>query len=171
MACGLTRSPALSCASSHRFALPKRTGKVWFWCGCSLGAVTADCVAPHCEPRHEMPQNRDHFRIPFPIGERPQLFVGAAEFEVIDVSERGARIVRNGQWPDDGGGSFAATIRFRDGTTADVTAELHRKEADKLILRFGKQLSYSLITAEQRRLLRLYPRTALQQNMPISSDV
>ena len=42
-----------------------------------------------------MPQNRDHFRIPFPIGERPQLLVGAAEFKVIDLSERGARIVRN----------------------------------------------------------------------------
>ena len=117
-----------------------------------------------------MPQNRDHFRIPFPIGERPQLVVGAAEFEVIDLSERGARIVRNGQWPADGNGPFAATIRFRDGTTAGVTADLHRKDADKLILRFGKQLSYSLIAAEQRRLLRLYPRTALQQHAPAASD-
>jgi hypothetical protein len=117
-----------------------------------------------------MAQNRDHFRIPFPIGERPQLIVGAAEFEVIDLSERGARVIRNGKWPDDGNGPFAATIRFRDGTTADVTAELHRLEADKLILRFGKQLSYSLIAAEQRRLLRLYPRTALEQKTPTASN-
>src|SRR5437868_2423343 len=113
-----------------------------------------------------MPQTRGHFRIPFPIGERPQLLVGEAEFEVIDLSERGARIVRNGKWPADGDGPFAATIRFRDGATAEVTAELHRKEADKLVLRFGKQLSYSLIAAEQRRLLRLYPRTALKQSTP-----
>ena len=89
------------------------------------------------------------------------MVIGAAEFEVIDLSERGARIVRKGKWPADGNGAFAATIRFRDGTTADVTAELHRREADKLILRFGKQLSYSLIAAEQRRLLQLYPRPTL----------
>jgi hypothetical protein len=96
--------------------------------------------------------------------------VGEAEFEVIDLSERGARIVRNGQWPDDGKGPFAATIRFRDGSTGEVTAKLHRKEADRLILRFVKQLSYSLIAAEQQRLLRLYPRAAFQQRMPTESN-
>ena len=117
-----------------------------------------------------MPQNRDHYRIPFPIGERPRLVVGAAEFEVIDLSERGARIVLNGEWPDDGNGPFVATIHFRDGTTAEVTAELRRREADRLILRFVKQLSYSLIAAEQQRLLRLYPRTALQQSTPTASN-
>ena len=117
-----------------------------------------------------MAQNRDHYRILFPIGERPQLVVGAIEFEVIDLSERGARVIRNGRWPDGGNGPFAVTVRFRDGTTAEVTAELRRQEIDRLILRFVKQLSYSLIAAEQQRLLRLYPRTALQQSTPTTSN-
>jgi len=117
-----------------------------------------------------MSQSRDHFRIPFPIEQRPKLIVGAVEFEVIDLSECGARIVRDGPWPDRANGPVAATIRFGDDTTADVTAEVQRQEGCQLILRFGRQLSYSVIAAEQQRLLRLYPRTTLQPSTPTAAN-
>jgi len=42
-----------------------------------------------------------------------------------------------------------------------VTATVQRAENDYVILSFAEPLSYSLIMAEQRRLLRLFPRGAL----------
>ena len=39
-----------------------------------------------------MPQQRDYFRIPYPVTERPQLIIGADEFQIVDLSESGARI-------------------------------------------------------------------------------
>jgi hypothetical protein len=117
-----------------------------------------------------MPQNRDHFRIPFPIEERPQLAVGEGEFEILDLSECGARIVSNGNWPAERNYPIAVCVRFRDGTTAAATAVVHRQVGDQLILRFGNPLPYSLIAAEQRRLLCLYPRTAPPQNTPSVSN-
>jgi len=107
-----------------------------------------------------MPQQRDYFRIPYPVTERPRLIVGASEFEIVDLSESGARIALEGE-PQDGVESFAAIVRFQDGTTAKVIAAVQRREQGELVLRFADNLPYGIIAAQQRRLLQLYPRDAL----------
>jgi hypothetical protein len=108
-----------------------------------------------------MSQKRDHFRIVFPLGQRPCLAAGMSEWEVIDLSEDGAKIALNCETSLCSDNPFAATIRFHDGTPVTVTATVQRREDEYVILNFAKPLPYSLIMAEQRRLLRLFPRESL----------
>jgi hypothetical protein len=112
------------------------------------------------------PQKRDFFRIPFPVAERPKLLVGLREYEVLDLSERGAKIAASECSPWNHEDAFTMTIRFKDGTSVTTTAELQRREVDHLILRFSQGLPYSIIVAQQRRLLHLFPRCAGQQGQP-----
>jgi hypothetical protein len=107
-----------------------------------------------------MPQQRDYFRIPYPVTERPRLVIGASEFEVVDLSESGARIELDGE-PPAGAESFPAIVRFKDGTTVKVVAVVQRQEHGELVLRFADNLPYAVIAGQQRRLLQLYPRDAL----------
>jgi hypothetical protein len=108
-----------------------------------------------------MGQSRDYFRIPFPVTERPRLIVDKDEFEAIDLSERGARVTAAGKLLARGKESFGVTIRFKDGTAATTSAMIHRQEGEQLVLRFKESLPFGVIAGEQRRLLALYGRDAL----------
>ncbi|HEY2412303.1 MAG TPA: PilZ domain-containing protein [Pirellulaceae bacterium] len=108
-----------------------------------------------------MSQKRDHFRIVFPVGQRPCLAAGLVEWDVIDLSEDGAKVAVSCETSFASREPFAATIRFHDGTTAAVLASVQRRENDHVILNFAEPLAYPLIMAEQRRLLRQFPRGAL----------
>lgn len=105
-----------------------------------------------------MSQKRDFFRVKFPVTQRPCLVASSSELEVIELSENGARVVAGHEGVLGNTDPFDATIRFKDGTAAKVTAQLYRCEADQAILRFSENLSYTVIAAEQRRLLQLFPR-------------
>jgi hypothetical protein len=107
-----------------------------------------------------MPQQRDYFRIPYPVTERPRLVIGVDEFQIVDLSESGARIALDSE-PPAAVESFPATVQFKDGTTVKVVAAIQRQEQGELVLRFADNLPYAIIAAQQRRLLQLYPRDAL----------
>src|SRR5437016_10622779 len=72
-----------------------------------------------------MPQQRDYFRIPYPVPERPRLIVGTREYEIVDLSESGARIGLECESPA-GTEPFPAIVRFRDGTTVNIVAAVQR---------------------------------------------
>ena len=105
-----------------------------------------------------MQQRRNYFRIRFPITQRPCLVVNAAQFDIVELAETGARVIVNGAGPSDTTGEFDAMIQFRDGVMVPVTARVHRREGDEAILRFSTNLPYAIIASEQRRLLKLFPR-------------
>ena len=109
-----------------------------------------------------MAQKRDFYRIPYPVAERPRLVVGTVELEVLDISERGARVALASETAFSGDSHFAATVRFKDGTTVQTTGVVHRREGKELILGFSEGLPYSVIASEQQRLFRLFGREALQ---------
>jgi hypothetical protein len=123
-----------------------------------------------------MSQKRDHFRIVFPVGQRPCLAAGLAEWDVIDLSENGAKVMVKREASPGNRGAFAATIRFHDGTSTQVSAAVQRREGNCVILSFAEPLAYPLIMGEQRRLLRLFPREnlvapAAVTQQPISQPV
>jgi hypothetical protein len=107
-----------------------------------------------------MSQRRNYFRIKFPITQRPRLVVNAAEFEVLELAETGARIIAGNAQVSESTGEFEATIEFPDGASAPITARVHRREGNQAVLRFAANLPYSIIAAQQRRLLKLFPRHA-----------
>src|SRR5436305_8234415 len=103
-----------------------------------------------------MSHKRDHFRLVSPVGKRPRLAGGATAWEVIALSENGARIV-----VDDGGvapsqQAFEAVIEFRDGSAAGVKACVQRQEGQEVVLQLRERLLYSWIVSEMRRWMRLY---------------
>jgi len=117
-----------------------------------------------------MPQKRDHFRIVFPLGQRPCLVADLAEWDIVDLSENGAKIAVNCRTSLCSREKFAATIRFHDGTAAEVTASVQRQENEQVVLQFAEEVPYSLIMAEQRRLLRIFPRETLLAPVMTSSQ-
>ena len=108
-----------------------------------------------------MDQNRDHFRIVFPIEQRPSLTTELAAWNVIDLSENGAKVEVQLETYPCAAGEFEATIKFRDGTAAPVKASVLRRSPEEMVLQFDKQIPYPLIMGEQRRLLKLFPRERL----------
>ncbi len=107
-----------------------------------------------------MSQRRNYFRIQFPMTQRPRLVVGSAEFEIVELAETGARVIAHDAALFDGADPFDATIQFRDDVSAAVTACVHRRENNEVVLRFSASLPYSIVAAQQRRLLKLFPRQA-----------
>ena len=110
--------------------------------------------------RYPMSQRRNYFRVKFPVTQRPCLMVNSAQFEVLELSETGARVNAGGSTSLAAAEPVNATIQFRDGTSAQVVGCLYRRESNEVILRFRDNLPYPVIAAEQRRLLKLFPRQA-----------
>lgn len=108
-----------------------------------------------------MEQNRDHFRIVFPIEQRPCLAAGLAQWDVIDLSEQGAKVEVQSESSLISRGAFEATIKFRDGKSTPVKASVQRREQEQVVLQFDEQIPYPVIMQEQRRLLQLFPRERL----------
>jgi hypothetical protein len=110
-----------------------------------------------------MTQRRSFYRIVFPLPERPRVTIGDCAFEVIDISEGGARLVSPVQPPHFSALPETATVTFQGGATLTSTATLQREEDGELVVRFRSNLPYSAIVAEQRRLLALYPPEVLRR--------
>ncbi len=104
-------------------------------------------------------QQRQYFRIVFPVAQRPRLDVDGRRFTVLEMSEGGASLVVDATTPPHWDAPRSATITLADGTeiAAETIAE-RRAAPGVLAVRFVELLPLSIITAEQRRLATLYPR-------------
>lgn len=108
-----------------------------------------------------MNPSRSHFRIRFPEPDRAHLETPLGEFDVLDLSESGASVslrTESSRWNS----TIPVRVVLRDNTTFATTASVVRQEPDKLVLEFGKYIPQSMIIAEQRRLLALYPKETLR---------
>ena len=77
---------------------------------------------------------RAHYRVTYPIVERPVFEVDGATYQVVQCSERGLRYeVSNGGIPAVGD-EVRGTIRFRRGSTVQVTGEVTRAEGGEVVL-------------------------------------
>lgn len=104
-------------------------------------------------------QQRQYFRIVFPVAQRPRLDVDGYRFTILEISEGGASLVGDGTTLPPWNSPRRATITLADGTeiATETIAERHAAP-DVLAVRFVELLPLSIITAEQRRLAMLYPR-------------
>lgn len=112
-----------------------------------------------------MNDSRNHFRIRFPQDQRPRLYADGVEYAVLNLSESGASVLASGA-----GAGWKSVVPVRvvlgDGTACETTASMLREMPRELIVRFEKWIPQSLIVAEQRRLIRLYPKDALRDSSP-----
>src|ERR1044071_3433349 len=93
---------------------------------------------PHAAPepiRSHMPESRRaHYRVTYPIAERPSFESGRNTYEIVQCSERGLRYeVPNSRFPALGG-EVTGIIQFRRGTRVEVAGEVTRAHSGEVAL-------------------------------------
>ena len=96
-------------------------------------------------------QKRRYYRLEFPQFQRPKLFFQHRVFEVIEISEAGARITAAGALPAVGS-KIEGTMLFTDGEKETISGKVIRKDGAVLILDLAKGISLQRITTEHRRI-------------------
>jgi hypothetical protein len=106
-----------------------------------------------------MPENREYFRIKYPVSQRPRLVVGTYCCEILELSEVSASVSSGGNL-DLNGGPIKAAVSFLDGTRVNTAFTVLRRQDEQIVLRFSPPLPFSIVMAEQRRLLKAFPMPA-----------
>ena len=105
---------------------------------------------------------RGHYRIDYPVRDRPRFRSSAFEGLVDDCSETGVRITVTGAVPADfslgPGDRCGGTIQFSQGESVAVEGEVLRFQGKELVLRLdAATVPFRIILQEQRRLRVRYP--------------
>lgn len=101
-----------------------------------------------------MPESRRaHYRVTYPIAERPSFEIGRNTFEILQCSERGLRY----EVPDRGfpalGAEVGGIIQFRRGTRVEVVGEVTRAHSGEVVLFLRMRgIPYSEMLLEQQYL-------------------
>ncbi len=100
---------------------------------------------------------RTYYRLRYPGAERPTVRIEDRDYEVSEVSERGAKIVLAGACALRLDQPFAGVLRFRDGETVSVEGVVQRFAGKEIVLNLSSGVSLKRMMAEQKRLLQKYP--------------
>lgn len=103
-----------------------------------------------------MDNQREFYRIRYRERDCPIIKVAGHSLSVLDLSEGGAFISRCEPFRE-GTEPLAVEIVFSDKQTVETIASFLRQDDEHVAIRFSPLIPMSIIFAEQRRLLRLYP--------------
>jgi hypothetical protein len=101
-----------------------------------------------------MPESRRaHYRVTYPIAERPSFEIGRKIYDVVQCSERGLRYeVRDHRFPALGG-EIGGIVQFRRGTRVEVAGEVTRAHSGEVVLFLRMQgIPFSEMLLEQQYL-------------------
>lgn len=106
----------------------------------------------------EQSNRRDHYRVRYPITERPRLFTENQPCEILDCSSQGLRYLLSKQAPPPIGAIVEGMVRFRRGATVSVTGVVVRVRDKEVALYFPNSgIPASILLEEQRYLHTHYP--------------
>jgi len=96
---------------------------------------------------------RAHFRIVYPLTERPAFEVGRSVYEIIDCSELGLRFEVRDRKVFLAGTPMEGTVQFRRGESIDVSGQVLRAQGGMVVLILDAPgITFSGILGEQRYL-------------------
>src|SRR4051812_21996490 len=98
-------------------------------------------------------QKREHFRLEFPLYQRPKLRVALRDYEVLEISELGVKAVANGTIMPPLTQTFDATIVFTDGTKCVVTGKVIRRDGELFVMLLTAGIPLQKMYEEHRRLI------------------
>jgi hypothetical protein len=107
---------------------------------------------------NESAHSREHYRLRYPIPARPRLAVGGREFAVTELSEGGCRVLWEPEWEACFIVASQVVFRFHDGAQVNTLATQRRIDDGEVILSLEPPVSLKVIMAEQRRVLKEFPR-------------
>ena len=96
---------------------------------------------------------RQFFRLRYPAGQRPQVWIDDREYELAELSEHGARIA----CPDSGfqiGDAVTGAVMFADGENVPFEGNVLRREKTELVIKIEIGISPRRIVEEQRLIAR-----------------
>jgi hypothetical protein len=101
----------------------------------------------------EFASRRAHFRIIYPLVERPAFEVGRYVYEIVDCSELGLRYeVKDNRLPTVGT-EIGGVVQFRRGTSIEVIGQVLRAQNGMVVLVLAPPgITFSGILGEQRYL-------------------
>lgn len=108
-------------------------------------------------------QQREFYRLWYPVAERPSLRIDDQEFDVSEVSEAGVRIVIASQVELADAEVFTGTITFRSGEKESVEGTILRSSENEIVANLTIGISLKRMMAEQIRIRRKYPPVAGEQ--------
>jgi hypothetical protein len=105
-------------------------------------------------------QQREFYRLWYPVAERPKLRIRDQEFDVAEVSEAGARIVLASPFEFDDSESFTGTITFHSGETESIEGTALRSSENEIVANLTSGISLKRMLSEQIRIRQQYPPVA-----------
>ena len=106
----------------------------------------------------DYPHNRKHYRIKYPLPERPVLTIEGTDFKVVDCSEFGLRYQEPGPAVSKPGTEIRGVVRFHDGVEVEIEGEVIRVQNGQVVVHFtGSRIPFTVIIDEQRYLRTHYP--------------
>lgn len=104
------------------------------------------------------PFDRAHYRIQYPMRERPELLMEGKRREVIDCSERGLRFTCPGGPFPEPGTMLHGRVRFRRGMETQIQGTVVRIQDEEVALHLtNSEIPLAIIFGEQRYLRAHYP--------------
>lgn len=116
--------------------------------------MDAECIlTPRPNSIFEMPESRRaHYRVTYPISERPTLEIGRITYDILQCSERGVRY----EVPDGLpalGAELSGVIQFRRGARVEIAGEVTRAHSGEVVLFLRLQgIPFSEMLLEQQYL-------------------
>lgn len=107
-------------------------------------------------PASDVTEKREHFRIRYPVKERPLLLLAQQEFEIIDMCEEAVKFRCPGFRSFSVGDLLEGGIRFRNGESMQVEGKVLRVDRESVVMVVDPSIPCSLIVSEQRRLANKY---------------
>ena len=103
-------------------------------------------------------QKRDHYRLEYPVNDRPSVLVNGLQYEVIDASEQGLKFRCNNTIKPPGKSPFKGTVFFKDGKSFDVSGTVLRYDPDNdhCVVLLTKGIPLAKMIEEQLLLIRKY---------------
>lgn len=102
-------------------------------------------------------QRRAHFRLQYPVPERPIMEVDGRQHQVVEIAEGGIRIVVNRDESMQVGNPFAGEISFHDKVSERVQGEVLRLDAELAVIKLSLGLSLHRVVVEQAYIQKKYP--------------
>lgn len=102
-------------------------------------------------------EEREEFRVRYPVSNRPTFGDGAANSLVIDLSVTGFRIATSPGKKITSGQSVRGTLKLLSGTEHVIHGTVARVTRDQMVVSFLTELPFGVILGEDRHLAEQYP--------------
>ncbi|MCX6123466.1 MAG: hypothetical protein NTV34_01755 [Proteobacteria bacterium] len=108
-------------------------------------------------PQKPKPDQRQYYRIQYPVQERPFFECQGRKYLILDISEKGLAVRIDGADPiTQSTAALTGKIAFKCGEIVTITGKVLRFENGILILTLQPGVPYAIVMKEQRFLLQRY---------------